>query len=731
MAKYISRFTGEEIDRKARVPYFDPTTMQLYMFACEEDKDVWMTTRDENLVVGGTPFVLTGVQRRIVIDTANEFYFITTHAEANVEASFRSEEKRITAAEWQEKIEDFLVSVSVDKNATGNYVKVVDNRQVLNGQSLKVDIKKYLAIGNNRVRITATGVETGETKSTVYGAVLTSMYITPANFTWNLPFIEGRPYSLGGVNIGGNLDKTLVIRVSNELGYRETYEVPIGVTQFINYACYFDGLNFPTGGTGIYNVELWLEADTLKSDVLQYNIICVAAKDVLTEQLVAISNVPGTVKNYADNKLFDYVVYNAGKATASPDILVKATVNNNPTIVEEGTLANIKTGVINTYEQHIEIETHETNLTMTADISIGDCEQRATYKIDNSASYPAVSGATFYMNAASRKNSQENREKIINTINNQEINAEWTKMAWEDGVDGWTTDEEGRLCLAIPAHSKAVVDLSPLSSVSTKGKTIEFTFKVRNVADYNEPIISMFGNNRGIRITPANILVNTQNQQSALVQGIDFKDEETVHVLITYVYDYKVTYGNLCQIYVNGVKARSFEFMNDDNLAAPYQLELGNDSSDLYLYKAMVYDFGFDKQQAETNYVASLADGKEAAYKAINSFRYVDATTYTATINYDAVKDKFNTMVIEMLNNAELPHYGLSKEYKAYCNVEFSFVDLPLEYKVKAWKFILENCLIEGQGTTSMNYWLWNLRFRIDKSGNLIVIYPDNTEYTL
>ena len=72
-------------------------------------------------------------------------------------------------------------------------------------------------------------------------------------------------------------------------------------------------------------------------------------------------------------------------------------------------------------------------------------------------------------------------------------------------MDGHTVDEEGRKCLFIPAHSQVVIDYEALASVGS-GKTLEFTYKVRNVADYSEPIITICDNPqssifKGIRIT--------------------------------------------------------------------------------------------------------------------------------------------------------------------------------------------------------------------------------------
>jgi hypothetical protein len=179
---------------------------------------------------------------------------------------------------------------------------------------------------------------------------------------------------------------------------------------------------------------------------------------------------------------------------------------------------------------------------------------------------------------------------------------------------------------------------------------------------------------------------------------------------------------------VNGVGGRSFQFANTDSWVNNGKIILGNDTSDLYVYVCRVYEEGFEKEDSERNYVNSLplSAEKKAMYALINGVR-----NDVGKIDYDTVVGKYSTMLIRMLGGAELPHYGLSKEYNANCDVTFSFIDLPREYQVKAWKFILKNCRIEGQGTTSMNYWLWNLRYRLDKSGNLIIIYPNGKETTI
>lgn len=742
MAKYKSKFSGPEIDNrlvavdsKVGASLFDTASMTMLHFATTEDMEAWQSGLGDSYILERVPFNFTGTLNQITIlnrmDSSN-IYFTTAQEKAELSVGFLSQQKGITDTSWEEVNEDFYISVAVDKGSKGSYESVLDEQLVLNGNYFTIDVKKYLATGANRVKITAKGADTGATKSLVFTANLTTMYLKDANFAWGTPFIEDERFLLGGLNIGGNLDKTLHIAVSGN-GYSKKYEEHIGITQYINIAYFFEGMEFPTTGTGVYRVELWLTGSTIESEHLEYNIMCVASVEEFTAQLVTISNVPEVVFNEANNRLFDYAVYDRGNAVASPSIFVREGTN----VIVEDTLNNVPTASIRSYEVEIAIGSQTSDVRVLADISIGDSTQSATYVVDNSRSFPPTEGYSFYLNSATRNNQQENREQIINAATGETVSATWQRMTWADGVDGWTVDDEGRKCLFIPARSKCVVDLAPLANFKSGNMTIEFCYKVKNVVDYQEPIITICDDTDdfvGIRITPNNILARSSQNKLNLTQSINVQDEVIKDVIITFIRNYKVTYGNLCQFYVDGGKSRSFEFNSLAQWNTDAKLTIGAQASDIYLYKVLVYDKrGFEKEDSERNYVASFATPKEKEriYDLINSVRHVDATSNKSVIDYDKVYGKFNTMEIEMLNGAELPHKGLPKDYSAWCNVEFSFVDLPYYYKTKVWKLILEMCKIEGQGTTSMNYWLWNLRFRIDKSGNLVVVYPDGQEITL
>ena len=693
---------------RAGAQYFDPSNYTLYSFKNEEDKDAWLAGGDASLIITQTPFTFTGTVNQVKVVNGMEstnLYFTTTQGKAELTMSFLSQEKGITDISWTEVMEDFLVTVAVDKGAGGSFENIETDKLVLNGQNLVVDVYKYIATGSNRVRITAKGVTTGATANLIYSVTLTTMYISPSNFAWNKPFVEGQNYSLGGMNIGGNIQKVLKINVTGE-GYEKLYEVNIGTNTYTTTAYFFGSLEFPTAGTGVYHFDIWLDANGLESEHLHYDIMCVASADTASAQLVVINDKADKVMNGSDSKMFSYTVYNGGASTANPAVTIAV---GSEVLVEE-TLSGVATGSSVDYNANIEYESEATDLTVTATITFGNTET-IVLPLDNSASFPATAGASFYLNAATRNNAQANKLSVVNEVDGSEVNAEWTDVSFIDGMDGWTVDPDGRKCLYIPASSKVVVNYAPLGTFAS-GKTIEMAFRVMNVADYTEDIIrfatSTASDFMGVRIKPNNIVMHSNLlREKDVQQGYNLKDEEFVHVLITIVKNYKTNYGNLAQIYVNGVKACSFPFSGSDSWINSATLEMGASTTDLYIYKMRVFEIGFGWQDAVRNYISCLPDAES---KFVANEKLMSVVDDSYKLDYEKIKGKKNTFVVEMLGNNPLPSYQVNnKDYAAPCNFWIDVVDGDASMN---GEYLNEE--IEGQGTTAMNYWRWNLRSKTE-----------------
>lgn len=719
----VQEFIKDTLNTKISATFFDSANMTQYGFLSAEDRDNYVTSGDSSLIISRCPFEFTGVQKRIVIVNpagSQELYFAENTGEAVITVGFQSQEKDITGVQWNDVVEDFTVSVWVDKGSTGSWIQIIENRSILYGNELSVDVYKYIQNGANRVRISATGVLSDATSDLLFTVNRTSMYLSPSNFNWYRPFIEGEAYNLGGMNIGGSIPKVLHIKVSNsQLGYSKVYEENIGTKTYTNVAYYYTGLTFPETGSGTYNVDIWLNSSGLESEHLKYNIMFIASNDTNTAQLIAINEVSNNISNWTDSELFKYTIYDRGATTSSPSITI---THNSSTLVDE-TLSNVSTSTINAYNASLEIDSEVSELAINATISLGETSKQITIDVDNSLSFPATSGSVFYLNAATRSNNQENKGNIINEVDSSQITMTTENIAYIDGVDGWTVDDEGRKCFFIPAGSKATIEYKPFATIGN-AKTIEFCYKVNNVADYNENIITIATNPeddafRGIRIKSKNICVHSRDKNTNdLAQSYNTKDEETVHVIITIIKNYKINYGNLCQIYVNGVKKTSFSFTDTDSFITSANIVLGCANSDLYLYKIRMYNSGFGWQDAVQNYINCLPD-KDSKVSALN--KVIEVVDDSYNIDYDAcVKAGYNTMVIEM-KQGSLP--DVLHPSSGTCDVTFNFPDvieseLDDDFKNFFSGNTLTDQVIAGQGTTSMTYYRWNFRWKLSKTYN-------------
>lgn len=845
----VESIVKQTLNERIGAEYFDPTTNTKFNFKDADTLAEWLTTGDDSLIQSRLPYNFTGTQYQVKVESempSKNLYFTTQAEKAEITVSFVSQKKGITDVSWQDIVEDYNVSVYIDRGSTGAFTPLILDQFVMSGKSFTFDVRKALATGANRIRIVAVGSESADKAqgSEVFIVNLTSMYLAPSNFTWYKPFIEGETYILGGMNIGGSgLNKILKIKVSKE-GYEKLYEIPYGTGINTDTAYTFNGLEFPSAGTGVYNVELWLDANGLESEHLSYNIICVSQADKFTAQLVAIGSPAKVVYNFSDNKLFEYSIYNGGTAMGTPHIKVSSIVNTNPTVLIDEDLVDVATASPLTYTASLEIEMEDESATLQLEafMTYGN-EQQIIYPVDNSKSYPATTGAVFYMNPSSRNNAQSNREKVINSITGTEIDAVFTRMAWTDGTDGWTTDEEGRKCLRLPAGCTMDLAYQPMASVAQK--TIELVYKVKNAADYDEPIftigdvyfedsikeendynidiindayfsatsvgqpatltsntdmaytkpvllktgekivmrrqstcicqtdgnasyykalvISSSGsdnveytatedtyvalsstkasfsafqpyvvrlvriqgdfnpNFRGICIRPKNILIHSRDLNvNDSLQDYNTTDEETLHVLITIIPNYKTNYGNLAQIYVNGDKVRSFSFETADRWDVAANMKFGSETADTYWYKARVYDKGFEMYDASKNRINSLPDTKAKEEAKAKMEAPLDDSY---NLSYDeCVKNGLNTMVIEILDQDQTVP-SISNPSAKQCNLWVK-INNPIDGELDedfARFFsgeIIENQTIEGQGTTAMTYARWNFRWKLTSAYN-------------
>ena len=738
----VQQFIKSYLGSIARATYFDPTSMTLYYFASEEDRQAFIDNPQlTRLVLFSTGITFSSDLYRIALTNNNNSTTLnvaTNQTEINLSIDFEVQTKAVTDTSWHATNSGVIATAYVDVGSIGEYEQISEPTVYTAGQTFILNVRNLIAAGSNRVRINFVNEDDDSiTTSITYTINMTEMFIEPLNNNWFTPIVEGGDasnYKLGGYRIVGAINKTLHIDIYNHDSKIKEFTYALGTAAYdqvpFNYisSMGFD-LSTDTYGnqmqTGTYLVSAYLTSGTgnsmITSAPVNYNIMYIAASDAYTAQLICINNVADSVYNYTTSRMFDYAIYNRGSMTGSPTIEILQITGTTPhTFIQPTTLNDVPTATLQSYEIDLQWLTEETlNLFVRANMTFGN-QQTTDVPMDNSNTFPPTPGYIFYLNCSTRSNSESNYLNLINSKDDREYTPEWQKMTWVEGVDGWITDDIQRKALYIRAGSKMILPYSQYRFIPGDGITLEFCYRISNVSNYDETVISIVNDLEsvgftGIKIKPTNILVHSSEDSTSnndVYRGTNLMDEEVVYFALSLYPNFKGNQGkNLATGYINGCKAFQFEYKTGAIWGTDGNLEVGAEHSDVSLYFIRLYNSVLSDANIQANYINSLKDVNERKDLSLLLSSVMDANN--TNIDYESVKNSGkNFFVVEMLNGATVPSNanGWSKEDKARCNLEMHYGEHS------DWDWKLYNLEIAGQGTTSMNYYRWNLRWRIDKT---------------
>ena len=741
----VQQFIKTNLGEIARACYFDPQEATLSWFASQAAYDRYIDNpQDKTEVLFSVPISFASELFRInLINNNNTTTLNVATNQESVELSlgFEVQKKAITESIWSGTERAVKISAYVDVGATGTYVQIQEPTLYGHFQTYTLDVRSYLSEGQNRVKIQFFDEEDPNISTSItYVVNLTNLFIEPLNNSWYIPIIEGGDesnYKLGGFRIVGSLNKTLhldVYSAASDVKLREftynLYTSSYDATAF-NYTRAFgfdlghqDGK--PDLTTGVYMISAYLTSgsgnEMLRTDALNYNIMYIKASDISSAQLVCVNNVADEIYNYTTSKMFSYSIYNRGMMTGSPFITINQVTGTSPTTVMNEPLSNVETSKEQVFEVPLEWLTEDTlNLFVTANMTFGN-EQFVSVKVNNQKTFPPTRGFDFYLDCSSRSNANTNRTKLVNEVNKEELTPIWEKMTWVDGVDGWISDDSDRKCLYVRAGSKMTLPFTEQILMNGENTTIEFCYKIANVADYNETVISIMDDREsdafnGIRIKPTNITVHSSEDNSSLndiIRGTNVMDEQIVHFVLTIARNFGKQGMNLVTGYINGCKNFQFSYSTGAQWLVQGPFIVGANKSDISLYYLRTYPSILSDSNVQSNYINSIKNINDR--QDLHDILYSVTEANGSTISYENVKNNNkNFFVIEMLNGAKVPSQanGWAKDTIGYSNLEMHYGEHP------EWDWKISNVTTSGQGTTSMGYYRWNIRWKIDdKSTN-------------
>ena len=680
-----------------------------------------LTHTEFNSLVGGVNTIIdtlngsTSVQRNVRITNNLDSKNLSAQKgePCDINFTFVSQERYSYNDPYEDTGERGLCEISV-KTSTGTSFEVVRQMYIPSGSPYTVDVSEYLTSGANQVMVKVTGEVTGTTTPAfVYIVQLTSLSISATNFKWWTAYNSDITLPL---NIGGNINKTLYVRITSEDGhYDEQYTKALGTTIYtetsLNYV-----IPHPQQA-GVFKIEAYVTSadETVRTRTVSFNVIC--SMSLALNKYIAINNILPKATNWTENALFDYAIYDGDLANTSARFIVK----KDGDIVFSSDEDNISTSVKHTFSFPMEIETLD-NSEFIIDVLVMDGETQLsktlTFTVNNSLGFSAVAGASFYLNPKTRSNSQANRLSVINEMDGSEISCTWEAMNW--GSDGWNTDINGNRLLRLMAGSLLNIDYKPFAVESARrGKTIEIDYKIDNVTNFTDPVITISSPHGdsfvGLNIYADDIIMHSQSLKNDKVQSVHTFEGKRTRLTLTIIPD---AYGNsgfnLCILYINGRKNREFTYENNDYYAHNGNIIIGSPYADVDIYGIREYNLGLTSQGVLCNYINWMVNTESKAQETEDN-DILDSNG--SDIDFENTKDQFNVITFDNT----IP--SISDQSTRIGNLEVFFYDHP------EWNVSISNVTAKGQGTSSMKYWIWNTRYQLDKA-NSIITHADGTTST-
>ena len=744
----VQTFIKSYLRNVTAAAYFDPTNYTMYFFASQEDRDSFINdTSQTTLPVFSCPMSFSSTLYRVDITNNTGSTVINTATNAgrlNLSTTFMVQTKSITDPAWNDTQTGCFVTIYIDRGLTGNYVPLTERILYPAGSTVAMDVFSYLVNGANRVKFQFEAEDGTVTQALVYTVNLAELYVELFDNYWYIPVIENDEASrtLGGFRIAGAGYKVLHIGIFNSDGTRAVAEdltTNIGNTNiYANRPYYYQiasGNPILDLQTGVYTAKVFVATTALESEPIEYQFMFVAAEDVNTAKLVCVNNVADKIFNYSSANVCSYSVYDGTASRTSLTASFYQKYGGSVVNTETQPLVNIPTSseqvlAYSVLWPDIQGDDYSVEFVLTLDTA----HDGAEIPIDNSTVFPPTRDYDFYMLSANRNNSQSNKDKFVNLVNDSELQASWTDIDFANGVDGWTVDENNRACLRIPAKTRVRLPYSAFNLLSGDNQTFEICYKVANVADYDENVITISPNPteagfKGIRIKPTNITVHSladSGSDNDAKRGVSLCDDETVHFALAISRNYEGNRNkNIVKGYVyDGCKNFMFDYSGSQDWAGfNGDLVIGSDYSDVFIYFIRHYPTALSDAQIQVNYINSLQTIQDRERTDARFTSVVDSGG--TVIDYEAVKNNgFNYFVINMTQGDGVPSAAnhWEKDTKGVSTIEMHYGEHP------EWDWKIEGVETMGQGTTSMNYYRWNIRWRIDKSNSKD---PDHAKKTL
>jgi len=627
--------------------------------------------------------------------------------------------------EGNETPTSFMVTLTINVTLNGRTVSTPIGLFEPN-KAIEVNIRPYIS-GGASFTIMASDDQGNRRTSQRYNVVMASMYMEPRNNTWwasayRQPVGESAGQSTWSVplSIEVNVDCRLNARLVKD-GTTYVTKTVLRENMLTNYDLTLEHPMASGGTAGVYQLilELVCTDESLQTSVptqtLTYSVFCVGSEEAGSFFLA--NNKADNLTNYTNNRLFDYAVF-GNHATLDLSAMVGAVSVQSTEDIEPDS------ETVYSYYVELEVERADTNdfeLDVSASFN-GSEVLSESFTVNNSSGYAATPGSVLFVKAAGRDNSEANKDKLFNIATGSYVTPTLEGISFS-ASDGWkrktVTDIGGNEVAVsffrILGGGRMELPVKPLKMNANEGRTVELMFQPRNVLNEDTPIITCLtpvGGTAGhpesfvgLRVTSSRITLLTANSQDEDNQSKAYDDAEPIHMAIVVAPGYSEAGEayDACFIFINGVKQREFAYNRDLDVNA--NLVIDNADADVDWYGIRTYESALSTDEIQQN----AANWKISLYEKAQFKSQCDIKE-AGVVDFNKVRAICNTFVWradeipadEPITNT-FPHFGMSEGQKIGGVLKTYWRDHT------DWNKTL-HMDIEGQGTTSMEYWRWNFK---------------------
>ena len=596
------------------------------------------------------------------------------------------------------------ITVTISRGTTQTYEVTTKN---VSAGTYTLDISEYLLVGTTDVYVKAVATTEDGTKQTKQAYVSINVITLSLTSSYNL----GSTIANGGYKNSDTIEIPFTITGSGTKDvsmYIDGGETP--VSQTINKSGTVNGSFTIKGSTltaGRHTIQLVAERSGLRSDSIYIDILKAGQNTPFvgikytdkSGKILTTTHLTPTLQAYQYEQMsFNYIAYDPNTTPAQVEVYLNGTLTNTINAPRS----------MQTYTNRFTSQG-----TQTLILKVGT--KSYTLGIDVSESSVNLNEATFGLlakfDAAGRSNSENNPAQWTS----DGISTEFSGFDWSS--NGWTGES-----LKLTNGAKAVIGYQPFKSdIKATGLTIEMTIKVSGIMSRSANVVKCIDGGKGLLITAEEASFKTgqsvtyTNEDDEQVTreiklGTNFTSDKWIKIALAIA---TKDDNRLMHLYVDGNRTgadiydTSFNFAQDN----PQFITIDSADADVEVKSIRIYSRALSDDEELDNRTIDA----ETSEQMMALFDENDILGETGGVDIDKIRAK-GKGVLRIVRTNKLDDVYAENNKKTDFKADVYFYS-PYG---KEYDFVLRDCYIRIQGTSSTKYPSKNIRIYFSKGAETL-----------